>query len=179
VLYECLTGNTPYPGDTLEQQITAHLTAPPPCPSSTDPNIPVAFDTVIATGMAKTPDERYQTTVQLSDAARNAITSSIAAAGPTMQAVPPGGQPDPSAVTQLRPPPQPPQPSSGQETHRPRDRRVWWGAIAGGMAVIAVVVTVVVMTNRDSGAGSASAPSSTPAPTRARSRGRLASISAP
>jgi serine/threonine-protein kinase len=30
VLYECLTGSTPYPGDNFEQQITAHLTEPPP-----------------------------------------------------------------------------------------------------------------------------------------------------
>src|ERR1700752_3508041 len=46
VLYECLTGSPPYPGDTLEQQITAHLTAPPPRPSITDPNVPVALDSV-------------------------------------------------------------------------------------------------------------------------------------
>jgi serine/threonine kinase PknH len=44
VLYECLTGSTPYPGDSFEQQITAHLTEPPPRPSNTDPNMPVALD---------------------------------------------------------------------------------------------------------------------------------------
>jgi serine/threonine kinase PknH len=74
VLYECLTGSPPYPGDNLEQQITAHLTAPPPRPSSTDPNVPAAFDSVIATGMAKNPDQRYATTVELAHAARDATT---------------------------------------------------------------------------------------------------------
>src|SRR5246127_2786052 len=59
VLYECLNGNTPYPGENFEQQITAHLIEPPPRPSSTDPNMPVALDSVIATGMAKNPDQRY------------------------------------------------------------------------------------------------------------------------
>ena len=75
VLYECLTGSTPYPGDNFEQQITAHLTEPPPRPSSTDPNMPVALDTVIATGMAKKPDQRYATTKDLAKAARAALTT--------------------------------------------------------------------------------------------------------
>ncbi|MFZ0904992.1 MAG: serine/threonine-protein kinase, partial [Mycobacterium sp.] len=78
VLYECLTGSTPFPGDNFEQQITAHLTAPPPRPSSTDPNIPKQVDQVIATGMAKEPDQRYATTVELADAAHDAITTPLA-----------------------------------------------------------------------------------------------------
>src|SRR6201997_3633029 len=77
VLYECLTGSPPYPGDNLEQQITAHLTAAPPRPSSTDPNIPKQVDQVIATGMAKKPDDRYRTTVELANAAHDAITVPI------------------------------------------------------------------------------------------------------
>ena len=42
VLYECLTGSRLSPADNFEQQITAHLTAPPPRPSSTDPNVPAS-----------------------------------------------------------------------------------------------------------------------------------------
>ena len=78
VLYECLTGSTPYPGDNFEQQMTAHLMDPPPHPSSTHPNIPKQFDQVIATGMAKDPDNRYATTVELADAAHDAITTPLA-----------------------------------------------------------------------------------------------------
>jgi serine/threonine protein kinase, bacterial len=78
VLYQCLTGSTPYPGDTFEQQMTAHLMEPPPRPSSTDPNMPVAFDPVIGTGMAKDPDQRYATTIELAAAAHSAITTPLA-----------------------------------------------------------------------------------------------------
>lgn len=78
VLYECLTGNRPYPGNDFEQQIAAHLNEPPPRPSRTDPNIPKHLDEVVATGMAKDPDQRYATTVELADAAHDAITTPVA-----------------------------------------------------------------------------------------------------
>ena len=63
VLYESLTGRHPFPGDSVESQVAAHLSAPPPRPSTTNPGVPSEFDAVIATGMAKDPDERYPTTV--------------------------------------------------------------------------------------------------------------------
>jgi serine/threonine protein kinase len=58
VLYECLTGVTPFPGDSVEQQIAGHLTLDPPQPSSLSPAIAAGFDEVIAAGMAKKPDQR-------------------------------------------------------------------------------------------------------------------------
>src|SRR3984893_2329447 len=77
VLYECLTGSRPFPGDTLESQFASHLTDPPPQPSTAQPNVPAQFDPVIATGMAKDPDNRYATTVELADAAHDAVTTPI------------------------------------------------------------------------------------------------------
>ncbi|MFC9355159.1 protein kinase [Rhodococcus sp. NPDC057014] len=59
VLYECLTGVQPYPGESLEQQIAAHLTVPPPQPSRTRDMVSAGFDQVIARGMAKDPTARY------------------------------------------------------------------------------------------------------------------------
>ncbi|WP_126336830.1 bifunctional serine/threonine-protein kinase/transporter substrate-binding domain-containing protein [Mycolicibacterium chitae] len=72
VLYECLTGNRPYPSDSLEQQIAGHLVAPPPRPSDADPAL-AAFDEVIATGMAKDPAGRYDSASTLGAAARRAV----------------------------------------------------------------------------------------------------------
>jgi len=77
VLYECLTSVRPFPGDSVEQQIAGHLTTPPPRPSITRPGVSPQLDTVIATGMAKDPDERYGTTTELAHAAREALTAVI------------------------------------------------------------------------------------------------------
>ncbi len=73
VLYECLTGQRPYPGDSYEEQIKGHLHSPPPRPTAFAPDIPPAFDAVVARGMAKDPQARYQTVLELADAARAAL----------------------------------------------------------------------------------------------------------
>jgi len=83
VLYECLTGSPPFPGDTMPQLVGAHLYAPPPRPSTSQPQVPAPVDEVIARGMAKDPDQRYATTIELADAARDAITVPIARPIPT------------------------------------------------------------------------------------------------
>ncbi|MDR3660187.1 MAG: bifunctional serine/threonine-protein kinase/transporter substrate-binding domain-containing protein [Mycobacterium sp.] len=73
VLYECLTGRRPYPADSLEHQIAGHISAPPPKPSEIDRKL-VAFDDVIAKGMAKKPARRYQSAGELAAAARAALS---------------------------------------------------------------------------------------------------------
>ena len=81
VLYESLTGQLPFPGQSLEQIAVSHMTRPPPRPSQVKAGVPTAMDDVIATGMAKNPDQRYATTVELARAAREATTGRLARAG--------------------------------------------------------------------------------------------------
>jgi serine/threonine protein kinase len=75
VLYECLTSNRPFPGDSVEQQIAGHLTTPPPRPSISRPEVSPELDSVVAIGMAKDPAKRYATTTEMARAARKALTS--------------------------------------------------------------------------------------------------------
>jgi serine/threonine protein kinase len=58
VLYQCLTGELPFPGDTLEQVAVSHTVMPPPKPSKDRDIVPTAMDQVIATGLAKAPTDR-------------------------------------------------------------------------------------------------------------------------
>jgi eukaryotic-like serine/threonine-protein kinase len=60
ILYQCLTGNTPFNGDgvsALMYQITNHNPAPP---STLNPQVPVMLDYIVAKALAKSVDERYQ-----------------------------------------------------------------------------------------------------------------------
>jgi hypothetical protein len=77
VLHECLTGSQPFPGNSIEQQIGGHLGMPPPRPSTLRNGLPVQLDDVIATGMAKNPDQRYSTATDMAEAARAAITEPV------------------------------------------------------------------------------------------------------
>jgi serine/threonine protein kinase, bacterial len=74
VLYECLTGRQPFPGDDLEHQVANHLVSPPPRPSKTNPGLGRGFDPIIAKGMAKDPRDRYRTAGEFARAARGVVT---------------------------------------------------------------------------------------------------------
>jgi serine/threonine-protein kinase len=60
ILYECLTGATPFNGEGLSAlmyQISNHDPVPP---SSANPQVPVMLDYIVAKVLAKTPEARYQ-----------------------------------------------------------------------------------------------------------------------
>ena len=167
VLYEALTGQPPFAGTTTKQLMYAHVHTPPPRPSTSQPNVPAKFDAVIAKGMAKGPDQRYATTVELEDAARNAITTPLTPpseptllddAAPTTPATEPAAQQQPAdlhlASTQQRPPGWAPVPQT-----RPADRpsaqpatptlQPWWRrqaiVIPAALSTVAVIAAAAIV----------------------------------
>ncbi|MFD6102166.1 protein kinase [Nocardia salmonicida] len=72
VLYECLVGRVPFPVNSLAGAIGSHQMAPAPRPSAADSTL-ATFDQVVERGMAKRPDQRYATPVDLARAARAAL----------------------------------------------------------------------------------------------------------
>jgi serine/threonine kinase PknH len=76
VLYQALTGDTPFDSDSLENLMADHLYSPPPRPSLINPRVPAALDDVIGRGMAKDPDDRYGTAGGLGRAAQRALDGS-------------------------------------------------------------------------------------------------------
>ncbi len=94
VLYECLTGARPYPADSLEQQIAGHMVSPAPKPSESNPRL-APFDEVIAKGMAKKPEKRYQSGAELAAAAARALRAPVRITGSgrhTARRTPPGAR---------------------------------------------------------------------------------------
>jgi len=109
VLYEALTGVTPFLSNNLEELISAHLSSPPPRPSVANTRVPVSFDAVIARGMAKDPDDRFGTVGGLGRAAQRALPVGATNAANDQTYVPQAGPPPP-APPPLGPPPLGPPP---------------------------------------------------------------------
>src|SRR5881227_1267030 len=61
VLYEMLTGQVPFTGDTPLEIAMKHLSSVPEPPSAHRAEIPRDLDLIVLRALAKNPDERYQT----------------------------------------------------------------------------------------------------------------------
>jgi serine/threonine protein kinase, bacterial len=138
VLYEALTGQKPFPGNNFEQVAVAHMLEPPPRPSQDRRGVPAAMDDVIATGMAKNPDQRYATTVELARAAHDATTQPLPRPDPRT-AAPIHVQatefaPGRSAPAAQFPGPLPP--ARDGESRRKHVQRLW---VLGGVVALLVV----------------------------------------
>jgi serine/threonine protein kinase len=165
VLHKCLTGQQPYPGDTFEEQSAGHLTAPPPRPSTSSPGIAPAFNAVIAAGMAKSPQARYQTASQLAEAARAALENRFSPPPSPVRSA--GSQPAPGYRTAAPPPlGQPDQPAESES--RGSTLALIGGLAVAGVALFGLIALVIVSATTSDRGGTATlsaAPTSTSATT--------------
>ena len=81
VLYELLTGKTPFEGDTPVEIAMKHLSTAPKPPSKLRPDIPPELDMVVLRALAKSPDDRYQSADEMeADLERVARGANVSAA---------------------------------------------------------------------------------------------------
>ncbi len=69
VLFHALTGAAPYGRDSDEATLWAHLNEPPPPVHGLTPEVPEAFDAVVARALAKAPEDRFASAGDLGRAA--------------------------------------------------------------------------------------------------------------
>ena len=81
VLFEALTGTVPFPLDNNLAKLYAHDSKPPPSVLERAPDVPAAFEAVLARAMAKSADDRYPSAGDLGRAA------SAASSGESLPAV--------------------------------------------------------------------------------------------
>jgi serine/threonine protein kinase len=186
VLYEALTGQLPFPGNTFEQVALAHIATPPPRPSEFGNSVPAALDKVIAKGMAKDPNQRYASTVELARAARDATPVPVhpAARPDQLTAAPIHREDTQLAATYAAHIPQPPSGAPHRATDAPpptRSKRKWLIALlvvvliaaAGGGALLlrnvlspkASAAELVLTGATDPGVNSFMPPAAAPPPT--------------
>jgi len=79
VLFEALTGQLPFRGETVTQIIIAHIQQPPPRPRSINPRLPEGLEVAVLRCLQKDPDRRWQSVSELAKALSAVSTGAEAA----------------------------------------------------------------------------------------------------
>jgi len=75
--FELLAGERPFGAEHFTAQARQHIEDPPPNASARDRTLPLVVDDVLIRGMAKQPDERFDTAREFVDALENALSGGI------------------------------------------------------------------------------------------------------
>ncbi len=75
VVYEMLTGRTPFSADTPAEMLLKHMQEPPPSPLNWRAALPPAVESILRKALAKNPDERYPSAAEFVAALQAAIKS--------------------------------------------------------------------------------------------------------
>jgi len=89
VLYEMLTGETPFNDPNPATLALQHITEEPPTPRSINPNISVQVEKVLLQALEKKPEDRYQTGKKLMSALRKSIKADPLKTQPDVVELPP------------------------------------------------------------------------------------------
>ncbi len=73
VLYQMITGTTPFQGETPMQIAAQHLQIPPPSPQMLRPDLPITAEQVMLRALAKRPSDRYMRAQELANAFRMSL----------------------------------------------------------------------------------------------------------
>lgn len=152
VLYEMLTGDKPFPAQSMPESMHAHIYLDPPRPSDLRPELPEGLDEVVARAMAKAPDERYDSCGALAADARDRVRGSRAARAPGRLPATLGG--DAARPEQRSTPPRPDKVLAGARPAAqwtpvprvpPRKRRPAAVAVTACLAAVAILAGVMVV----------------------------------
>ncbi|MEV0684684.1 serine/threonine-protein kinase [Nocardia sp. NPDC050378] len=135
-LYQLLTGRTPFPRGDQAAVIAAHLGAAPPRPTELRPELPRAIDAVVATAMAKRPQDRFARCADLAAAASRAFDTGAPVRTPSPSPSP--TDPVTAGVPAARP-----------GRRRTRAARTLLPSVLTAVLTTATVALLVVMTTTD------------------------------
>ena len=88
-----LTGEVPFPVETEEAKLWAHVSERPPRPSERVPGLGQAFDPIVARAMAKVPEQRYASAGQVGEAMLEAVRPPVPAPAPPAAETPAPAEP--------------------------------------------------------------------------------------
>ncbi len=137
VLYELLTGNVPFEGDSAVSIALKQVSVEPVPPSQINPEVSPALEAVVMRSLAKEPTARF--------ASADDFIAALQQARVGIAPAPPPNGPSPTAPALVVPPlPGPGNGASDADTAAARRRkRAWW--IAGGVAALAIVAAILLL----------------------------------
>jgi serine/threonine-protein kinase len=143
VLYEMLTGQVPFTGESPVEIAMKHLSDTPRPPSLLRPEIPPDLDMVVLRALAKNPEDRFQTAEEM-DAELERVAAGVGVTAETADAATAvlSGTALASAPTAIVPPRRPPaqtRPSYRYAEPPPRRRPIWPWLLALLLVVLAGV----------------------------------------
>jgi len=159
VLYELLTGKTPFDGETPVEIAMKHLSTTPKPPSKLRPDVPRELDMVVMRALAKNPDERYQSADEMeadlervARGARVSATTSDTATQVLRRPAAAAAAASATAATMIAPPPAsaagavPPTVVAEEEEYEEggADRPLWPWLVAVGFVVAAIIAAFFV-----------------------------------
>jgi eukaryotic-like serine/threonine-protein kinase len=184
ILYEILTGDVPFRGDTPISTILKQIQEQPPLHGAAAARIPHELRPILARALEKDPEARFATAREMTTALRQAMTALEMKSGATI-----GSRPPPPAVATLAPssmhlappPPPPPAPAPAnsrrtRQARRPAAAIAW--ILAGatiGLLVVAILGAVVgprLLRSLEFPPASAPSPPSGPSPASAPLAGK-------
>jgi serine/threonine-protein kinase len=140
VLYEMLTGKTPFTGETPVEIAMKHLSDPPRPPSLERPDISPDLDMVVLRALAKSPEDRFQTAEEM-DGELERVGRGLGVTAATADAATMVLSGADAAPTSVIPPRRPPAttPSYRYAEPPPRRRAIWPWLLALFLVVLAGV----------------------------------------
>ena len=150
ILFELLTGQQPYHGDTPMSVVVKHITDPVPHILDVKPDLPPAIEAVIEKAMAKDREERFSTVKALTDALETVargetldlenIDRTLVASTRTVNTKKPGSDTR-TLLAKKGQVPGPGAPRAGTGTANPRKKSDLWIGL-GGVALLLCVAAV-------------------------------------
>jgi serine/threonine protein kinase len=141
VLFEMLTGKLPFVAGTPFRVMHMHLYEAPPLPSSILPTLPHGLDSVIQQALAKKPETRFQTSMALVDAFKQAVAGHVSAVPnhpkPIEKAKKPDEKPEESTQAESR-----------ARTSQPGSNRLLLLGLIILVAVLLLIVMLLILSNQ-------------------------------
>ena len=120
LFYELLTGRPPFTGDSPVAIAYQHVREDPPPPSTLEPDLPPDLDAIVLKALAKNPDNRYQTALEMREDLERVLSGTKVLATPVLR-----------------------QPMTDPEGRRPRDNRALRRRLLYGLLAVVVVAALV------------------------------------